>query len=43
MHGQLNITSCELIEAEWRKYASVNYTIIGPDNGLTPVRRQAII
>ena len=33
----------ELIEAEWRIYASVNYTIIGSDNGLSPGRRQAII
>ena len=33
----------QLIEAEWRIYASVNYTIIGSDNGLLPVRHQAII
>ena len=32
-----------LIEAERRIYASVNYTTIGLDNGLSPVRRQAII
>ena len=32
-----------LIEAERRIYASVNYTIIGSDNGLSPGRRQAII
>ena len=32
-----------LIEAEWRIYASVNYAIIGSDNGLSPGRRQAII
>ena len=31
-----------LIEAEWRIYASVNYTIFGSDNGLSPGRRQAI-
>ena len=31
-----------LIEAEWRIYASVNLTIIGSDNGLSPGRRQAI-
>ena len=30
-------------EAEWHMYASVNYTIIGSDNGLSPPRRQAII
>ena len=30
-------------EAEWRIYASVKLTIIGSDNGLSPVRRQAII
>ena len=28
---------------EWCKYASVNYAIIGSDNGLSPRRRQAII
>ena len=32
-----------LIEAEWRIYASVNKAIIGSDDGLSPVRRQAII
>ena len=32
-----------LIEAEWRMYASLNWIIIGSDNGLSPVRRQAII
>ena len=32
-----------VIEAEWRIYASVNLTIIGSDNGLSPGRRQAII
>ena len=30
-------------EAEWRIYASVNQTIIGSDNGLSPDRRKAII
>ena len=35
--------SYELIEAEWRIYASLNWVIIGSDNGLSPVRRQAII
>ena len=30
-------------EAEWRTYASVDQTIIGSDNGLSPGRRQAII
>ena len=30
------------IEAEWRIYASLNWVIIGSDNGLSPVRRQAI-
>ena len=33
----------ELIEVEWRIYASLNWVIIGSDNGLSPVRRQAII
>ena len=32
-----------LIDAEWRTYASGNYTIIGSDNGLSPFRRKAII
>ena len=31
------------MEAEWRIYASVEHTSIGLDNGLSPVRRQAII
>ena len=31
------------IEAEWRIYASLNWVIIGSDNDLSPVRRQAII
>ena len=35
--------SYELIEAEWRIYASLNWVIIGSDNGLSPVRCQAII
>ena len=30
------------IKAEWRMYASVDDVIIGSDNGLSPVRRQAI-
>ena len=33
----------KLIEAEWRIYASGNYVIFIADNGLSPVRRQAII
>ena len=33
----------QIIEAEWRIYASVKLTIIGSDNGLSPGRRQAII
>ena len=33
----------KLIEAEWRKYASPTYAIIGPDNGLSPGRWQPII
>ena len=32
-----------LIEAEWRIYASVDKTIIASDNGLSPIRRQAIV
>ena len=33
----------KLIEAKWRTYASVIITRIGPDNGLSPRRRQAIV
>ena len=33
----------KLSEAEWCIYASVNYTIIGSDNGSSPGRRRAII
>ena len=33
----------ELIEAEWRIYESLNYDISGSDNGLSPVRRQAMV
>ena len=32
-----------VIEAKWRIYTSVQFTNIGSDNGLSPVRRQAII
>ena len=32
-----------LIEAEWRIYVSLNWVIIGSDNGLSPDRRQATI
>ena len=35
--------SYELIEAEWRIYASLNWVIIGSDNGLLPVWHKAII
>ena len=31
------------LEAEWRIYASLNWVIIGSDNGLAPVQRHAII
>ena len=38
------IICCELTHwAEWRIYASLNWVIIGSDNGSSPVRRQAII
>ena len=33
----------QLIEAEWRIYASVHWVIIGSDNGLSPFWCQAII
>ena len=35
--------SKHLIEAEWRIYASVSWTIIGWDNDLSPIRRQGIM
>ena len=38
-----NSNICLLIEAEWCIYASLNWVIIGSDNALLPVRRQAII
>ena len=38
-----NTTTLKLTETEWHIYASVNYTIIGSDNGLLPGRHQAII
>ena len=31
------------IEVEWLIYASISYTIIGSDNDMSPVRRQATI
>ena len=31
------------MEAVWYIFASVNYTSIGSDNGLSPGRRQAIV
>ena len=31
------------MEVMWRIYASVNWAIIGLDNGLSPIRYQAII
>ena len=33
----------QLTEAEWRIYASPTKAMIGSNNGLSPVRRQAII
>ena len=41
--GRQNMVVHQLIEAEWRIYASLNWVILGSDNGLSPVRRQAII
>ena len=35
-----NLTFCQL---KWRIYASVNQASIGPDNGLSPARRQTMI
>ena len=37
------IDELQLIEAEWRTYASINLAIIGSDNGLSPDWCQAII
>ena len=34
---------CELISPKCRMYASLNRVDIGSDNGLSPIRRQAII
>ena len=33
----------KLIDTEWHIYASVKYAIFGSDNGLSPIRYQAII
>ena len=33
----------QLIQAEWRIYASSTHAITSSVNGLTPIRRQAII
>ena len=46
MHYQswnVHINHSDGDEAEWRIFASENYTIINSDNGLSPGRRQAII
>ena len=39
----LQVCLSQLIEAEWRIYASIHEVVIGSYNGLVPVRRQAII
>ena len=31
------------MDAGWRLYASVNQAIFDPDNGLSPVQRQATV
>ena len=36
-----NKPPCSIIEAERRIYASLNYNIIGSDNGLSPIRHEA--
>ena len=38
-----NRNELKLVEAEWRIYASAEHTNIASDNGLSPVRRQAVI
>ena len=43
-HQSLCVVQQSIMEAEWRIYdASLNYTIMGSDNGSSPGRRQAII
>ena len=42
-NGESKVNCYQLIEAEWRIYASFNRVIIGSDNGLSPVGRKAII
>ena len=39
----VSMVNLQLVEAEWRIYASLNLAIIGSDNGLLPDRHQAII
>ena len=39
----LRLLCIELISRECRIYASMNRVSIGSDNGLSPIRRQAII
>ena len=45
INAYVRLNQLYLIEAEWHIFFSVNmiYTIIGSDNGLSPVRQQAII
>ena len=44
MEGEvINHTLTWQVETEWRIFASINLTLIGSDNGLSPGRRQAII
>ena len=43
MSLRLKVSNVQLIEAKWRIYASVKYTIIGSDNGLSPGRHPAIL
>ena len=43
LQGSKGPSNIKLIEAEWRIYASLNWVTIGSDNGLSPLRRQAII
>ena len=41
IHGEVTTAALQLIEVDWRTYASVKQAIIDSDNA--PFRRQAII
>ena len=41
--SMISVKIFQLIEAKWHIHASLNWVIIGSNNGLSPVQRQAII